>query len=281
VRGEAGVSPVEASELIKRLGRVRRLPYLVFLSACESSATKAEAEQRLGGLAQRLVRELGIPAVIGMTEQVTIKTAHALAEAFYQQLLAQGKISEVDRALVEAYAGLAGRTDVNVPALYSRYGAQPLFSPALDQQLTSAQIRVGLEALAGLVEKRAPVLKGAFTEAVQKLRPLIAIEAKDLGPELRRDRESALQEVNKLCQKAVEELSFHALALGEPPPDYVDRCPFQGLLAFRPENREFFFGREALVDKLRQKLDIDPFLPVSRRKGPDLSLFRLAEMLAV
>jgi len=52
--------------------------------------------------------------VIGMTERVTIKTAHALAEAFYRQFLAQGKIGEVDRALVEAYAGLSGRTDVNV-----------------------------------------------------------------------------------------------------------------------------------------------------------------------
>jgi len=60
------------------------------------------------------VRKLGIPAVIGMTERVTIKTAHALAEAFYRQFLAQGKIGEVDRALVEAYAGLSGRTDVNV-----------------------------------------------------------------------------------------------------------------------------------------------------------------------
>jgi len=61
VRGEARAQSVTASELIERLDRVGRLPYLVFLSACESSAPV----QRLGGLAQRLVRKLGIPAVIG------------------------------------------------------------------------------------------------------------------------------------------------------------------------------------------------------------------------
>ena len=89
--------PVQGTELIERLRRVARLPYLVFLSTCESAAP--EAEQRLGGLAQRLVRELGIPAVIGMTERVTIATAHALAEQFYSRLFAQTKAGEVDRAL--------------------------------------------------------------------------------------------------------------------------------------------------------------------------------------
>ena len=39
--------PVSATDLIKRLARVRQLPYLVFLSVCESSAP--EAEQRLAG----------------------------------------------------------------------------------------------------------------------------------------------------------------------------------------------------------------------------------------
>jgi hypothetical protein len=115
--GQVLAQPVTATQLIDRLADVGRLPYPVFLSMCESSAP--EAEQRLGGLAQRLVRELGIPAVIGMTERVTIATAHALAAAFYDRLLAQGKAGEVDRALVEAYAGLASRPDVNVPALYN------------------------------------------------------------------------------------------------------------------------------------------------------------------
>lgn len=146
--GQVLAQPVPAKQLIAELGRVRQLPYLVFLSSCESA--KPEAEKRLGGLAQRLVRELGILAVIGMTERVTIATAHALAEAFYARLLAQEKVGEVDRALVEAYAGLSDRPDVNVPALYSRLGAQPLFSAALDQPLTAFGIQRGLEVSARL-----------------------------------------------------------------------------------------------------------------------------------
>jgi len=120
--GKVLPAPITGTQLIDRLAKVSRLPYLIFLAACESSAP--EAEQRLGGLAQRLVRELGVPAVIGMTERITSATANALAEAFYRRFLSQEKKGEVDRALVEAYAGLASRVDVNVPALYSRLPAR-------------------------------------------------------------------------------------------------------------------------------------------------------------
>src|SRR5205823_7898993 len=132
-----------------------------------------EAEQRLGGLAQRLVRELGIPAVIGMTERVTIATAHALAEQFYNRLFAQTKAGEVDRALVEAYAGLAARSDINVPALYSRLGTQPLFSTALDRPLTVAEIKAGLRQLDELLIERAPVLRPRLVENAGRLQSML------------------------------------------------------------------------------------------------------------
>lgn len=116
------VDPVPASRLLKRLEAIHHRPYFIFLSACESAAPAAE--RTLGGLAQRLVRELGVPAVLAMTERVTITTAQALAERFYVRLKAHG---EVDLARVEACAGLAGHHDVIVPALYSRLRGQPLF----------------------------------------------------------------------------------------------------------------------------------------------------------
>src|SRR5262245_50229286 len=165
--GQVLAQPVQGSELIARLRRVGRLPYLVFLSTCESAVP--EAEQRLGGLAQRLVRELGIPTVIGMTERVTIATAHALAEQFYNRLFAQTKSGEVDRALVQAYAGLVARPDVNVPALYSRLGAQPLFSTALDRPLTAGEIKAGLPKLDDLLAERAPVLRPRLAENAEQL----------------------------------------------------------------------------------------------------------------
>lgn len=112
------VAPVEATKLIERLKRSRRLPHFAFLSTCESASAEAEVKrvdddeakkaqigevQAIGGLAQSLVQELGMPAVVAMTEAVSIKTAKALAETFYKQL---GQHGYVDLALVEATAGL-------------------------------------------------------------------------------------------------------------------------------------------------------------------------------
>ena len=56
-----------------------------------------------------------------------------------------------------------------------------------------------------------------------------------------------LEEVNKLCGEVLD-LSFNALALGQEPPVYDDRRPFRGLYPFKFEDREFFFGREKLVE---------------------------------
>ena len=80
--------PVTATALLERLGRFGGLPYFAFLAACESAS--AEAEAALGGLAQRMVRGLGMPAVLAMTDRVTMQTAAALATAFYRQLARVG-----------------------------------------------------------------------------------------------------------------------------------------------------------------------------------------------
>ena len=273
--GEVLAKPVTGKDLIDRLHNVR-LPYLVFLSVCESSAP--EAEQRVGGLAQRLVRDLGIPAVIGMTERVTIATAHALAEAFYERLLAQGKAGWVDRALVEAYAGLADRPDVNVPALYSRLGAQPLFSAALDGTPTPDEIHRGLEELRRLLVERAPVLQSQLAKSIEKLVPSLDTDVAALSTMARHEHETALGEVNELCQEAVE-ISFNALAQGNQPPLYDARQPFRGLSPFRSEDQEFFFGRGVLIAKLLQKLAEDPFLAVLGPSGIGKSSLVLAGLV--
>jgi WD40 repeat protein len=271
--GQVLAQPIEGTALIERLGRVSRLPYLVFLSACESAAP--EAEQRLGGLAQRLVRELGIPAVIGMTERVTVATAHALAEQFYSRLFAQTKSGEVDRALVQAYAGLVARPDVNVPALYSRLGERPLFSTALDRPLTADEIKTGLQKLGDLLLERAPVTRPSLAEGAGHLQSTLTTSPEALSVTARQERDRALTRVNELCSEAVE-ISFHALAQGEPPPAYDVRQPFRGLSPFRAEEREFFFGRDGLVQKLLQKLTADNFLAVLGPSGSGKSSLVLA-----
>jgi ABC-type glutathione transport system ATPase component len=99
-----------------------------------------------------------------------------------------------------------------------------------------------------------------------------------LDPTSRQAREVVLTEVNELCQEVVE-LSFDALAQGEQAPAYDHRCPFRGLSPFRSSDREFFFGRETLVDKLQLKLAEDNFLSVLGPSGSGKSSLVLAGLV--
>ncbi len=265
--------PVTSSELIERLSRMERLPQFTFLSTCESA--DPQAETGLGGLAQRLVRELGTPAVLAMTDQVSIPTAQALASAFYARLREHG---EVDRALSEALGTLQGRYDVTVPALFSRLGGRPLFSDTLDRPLTDAEIRFGLDQLPALVKERAPVLTAESEALIAKANTYLGSDASALSAESQRERDLNLNALNQLCTEVLD-MSFNALALGGSPPVYDDRCPFPGLMAFRPEDREFFFGREALVEKLQNRLKAHNFLAVLGPSGSGKSSLVLAGLV--
>src|SRR5215207_1532813 len=155
---DGSVDPVSGTRLLERFTRLnprQGFPRFAFLAACESASPAAEAAGALGGLAQRLVRDLGMPAVVAMTDVVT--TATALAGQFYQRLRTHG---QPDLALVEATAGLAERGDITVPALYCRLGEQSLFSDAVRPllQLTPAEITDGLTRATSLLAERAPVL---------------------------------------------------------------------------------------------------------------------------
>lgn len=133
--GEDGqVAPLDGSTWIERLAPLKNLPYLVFLSTCESADPRAESG--LGGLAQRMVRELGIPAVLAMTGKVSIATVQALVGPFYHSLAVHG---QPDRALSEALASLAERADFTMPALFTRLRDGQLF----EQEKAVASVPVG------------------------------------------------------------------------------------------------------------------------------------------
>jgi WD40 repeat protein len=274
----APVQGVAATTLIERLKRVRQLPHFVFLSVCESATP--EAEQRLGGLAQRLVRELGIPAVIGMTERVTVATAHALSESFYARLLRASvdEIGAVDCALVEAYAGLASQLDVHVPALYSRLGDRPLFSPTVDRELMATEVSAGLEQLERLLAERAPVMQPEIEKYRRELAAPLVINPAPSSTDVKPIHEARLQALTEICQEAVG-ISFHALVHGMPVPAYDSRPPFRGLSPFREGDHDFFFGRDALIDALLRKLTDDPFLPVLGPSGSGKSSIVLAGLV--
>ena len=121
---DRSVDVVEKHELVSRLGLLARgLPHLVFFAACESGVESGE--DSLGGLGRAIVGELGVPAVLAMSSLVAIDHAATLTRAFYTRLQLHG---HVDQALVEASAGLAGRSDALVPSLYTRLGGLPLFA---------------------------------------------------------------------------------------------------------------------------------------------------------
>jgi tetratricopeptide (TPR) repeat protein len=265
--------PVTSSELIERLSRMERLPQFTFLSTCESA--DPQAESGLGGLAQRLVRELGMPAVLAMTDKVSIPTAQALSTAFYTRLREHG---EVDRALSEALGTLQGKFDVTVPALFSRLGGRPLFSDSLDRPLTEAEVRFGLDQLPLIVKERAPVLTEESEKLLAKVTAHLGVDTESLSAESRHEYELNLNALNQLCTEVLD-MSFNALALGGKPPDYDDRCPFPGLKAFHPEDSEFFFGREALVEKLGNRLKEHNFLAVLGPSGSGKSSLVLAGLV--
>lgn len=121
-------APAPADKLLRRLGRLGGevgLPLLWFLAACETAAPQAEGA--LGGLAVRLCRELGAPAVVAMSEPVTIDTANELVRPFYRQLRAHG---HVDLALAEACSAVTERRDLVAPVLHARAAGSPLLPPS-------------------------------------------------------------------------------------------------------------------------------------------------------
>jgi hypothetical protein len=257
-RPDGTVDPVEGQRLLDRLGALggaQGLPHFAFLSCCEGASP--EAEDALGGLGQRLVRDLGMPAVVAMTAPITVKTAFDLASGFYAGLRAHG---ELDRALVEATAPLAERADIRVPvsALFSRLGGRPLFSDVTDRDLTPAETADGLERVERLLQERAPSLLLAFRGHAVSVEGTLNAAPDKWNKALLDERDAALRKINELCGEALE-LSFRALALGQAPPPYNANCPFRGLNPFRREDRPFFFGREKLVADLAPRLTEDPF----------------------
>ncbi len=273
------VQPVRGEELLSELKNIgnhqRSLPHFTFLCTCESADPRAEAG--LGGLGQRLVRNLGMPAVVAMTRKVSVETGLALGQSFYRRLRESG---EVDTALQEATAGLGKRHDIAVPALFSRLGGRPLFSDRLeDRDLTDEEIEYGIEKLQQLLQERAPhasVLKQRFESQVKTLKNTRGADSRTA----REDRHQAIVELNNLCEQVIE-LSFDALAaLGKQPPAYKAECPFPGLSSFGDKKyHKFFFGRDELIRDLQKELAKDNFLAVIGTSGSGKSSVVLAGLI--
>ncbi|HLP00131.1 MAG TPA: CHAT domain-containing protein, partial [Fimbriimonas sp.] len=273
------VLPVPGEELIGELKNVgnnhRGLPQFTFLCSCETADPRAEGA--LGGLAQRLVRNLGMPAVVAMTRKVSVETALALSRNFYQRLRESG---EVDVALQEATAGLGKRYDITVPALFSRLAGRPLFGDRLeDRELTDEEIDYGIAKVSQLLQQRAPhasILQQRFDNQVKTLHRTQRADALAATQE----RSLAIAELESICDQVLE-ISFEALAaLGKEPPEYNAECPFPGLSSFGdPKYHKFFFGREQLVQELYDEVRKENFLAVIGASGSGKSSVVLAGLI--
>jgi uncharacterized delta-60 repeat protein len=260
-----------ASDFLNQLASIAKLPHFVFLSACNSALPR----NGLGSLAQRIVRELGLPAVLAMTDRVSIPTASAITAPFYAQLYQHG---QPDLALSQSLAGLQGAHDFTVPALLSRLGNRPLFDDNTDRDLTEKELEFGLEKLAEALPDRAPVLMARFDKLADLLRSTLGTDIQSLSDSRRTERKETLEQLNSLSLEALD-LSFNALSLGQTPPTYDSRSPFRGLESFRPEDAAYFFGRETLTRRLVEKLNEHNFLAVLGASGSGKSSLVMAGLI--
>ncbi len=151
-------------------------------------------------------------------------------------------------------------------------------TPEDDLPLSSDEIENGLSRFAQYLPERAPVLQDSFSSIAKKLRATLGADQNSLSPILRKQREEAFGVMKPMCME-VTDISFRAICLGQNPPPYDSRPPFLGLFAFHPEDREFFFGRDALVQKLVARIKLHPFLAVLGASGSGKSSLVMAGLV--
>jgi len=148
----------------------------------------------------------------------------------------------------------------------------------LERDLNGLEIETGLTQLAELLPDRGPILKNEFEKLSRRIRPTLNTDLRALSSEALAERTGNLARLNSLCLE-ITEISFNALCIGVKPPTYDARSPFRGLESFRPEDAEFFFGREELTQKLAQKLNQHNFLAVLGASGSGKSSLVMAGLI--
>ena len=275
------IQRITASDLLKKLKPIKQgfLPYFTFMCICNSADPKAEKMN--GGLGQRLLRELGMPAVVAMTRKITIRTGLQLGKNFYPRLR---ELGQVDSALHEATAGLENCDDITVPVLFSRLGGRPLFRDDLEnRELNDEDIKRGIGRLETYIQQQVPnaeTLNEIFNKQkyiIQKKEDnkkgasqlctlavlrgtetlgfwlLLIILLHNWDAPIKK----AINELNSICVQLLEQ-SFESLALSDeaPPPPPDAECPFPGISPFKEDEKKFFFEREDLVKELDEALKI-------------------------
>jgi hypothetical protein len=105
--------------LVQRLKELQHLPRLMVLASCQSASDDGAGTRDDGAVSAigpQLV-EIGVPAVLAMQGNVTMRTVETFIPSFFQGLQQHGRI---DQAATEARAEVRDRDDWWVPALFMR-----------------------------------------------------------------------------------------------------------------------------------------------------------------
>jgi hypothetical protein len=117
-----GTASVESGlEFVDRLFKLPTQPRLIVLASCQSAGTGGEArdsdvEGALASLGPKLA-EAGIPAVLGMQGDVTMKTVADFMPEFFKKLNEHG---HVEKAMAAARYIVTSRHDSWMPVLFTR-----------------------------------------------------------------------------------------------------------------------------------------------------------------
>ena len=121
---ESGKSAkVSGTDLVTRLGDLERRPRLIVLASCQSAGAGEDARADDGGVLAALgprLAEAGIPAVIAMQGNITMRTVAVLMPVFFKELRRDGQI---DRAMAAARGAVRDRDDQWMPVLFMRLGS--------------------------------------------------------------------------------------------------------------------------------------------------------------
>jgi hypothetical protein len=118
-RDDGTAHVVHGHLLVQRLKELQHLPRLIVLASCQS-ATSGDVTTRddgaLAALAPQLI-EIGVPAVLAMQGDATMRTVERFLPAFFKGLQRHGRI---DQAMAEARSEILDRFDWWVSTLFMR-----------------------------------------------------------------------------------------------------------------------------------------------------------------
>lgn len=194
-----------------------------------------------------------------------------------KQGLVNGEIS-IGGNVFQSIIVIGSGNTVQIPSeALERIGGRSLLGN-LERDLTDQEIFLGLERLESELPLRAPILLPRFNEQANHLRSIFNINKDVHSDHVSQERIEPLAVINSLCIEVLD-ISFNALCLGDEPLEYDLRPPFRGLESFRPEDCEFFFGRDELIEKLVAKIHAHSFLAVIGASGSGKSSLVMAGLI--